>query len=87
MAGCRRLAPDRLPDYSDAGQKHEEKGMDRSALYHDGHRRLQDEFGSRPMADHLEAKRVSRSFKDADKQFIENAVYFFMATADASRHT
>ena len=24
-------------------------------MYHDGNRQLQDEFGSRPMADHLEA--------------------------------
>jgi predicted pyridoxine 5'-phosphate oxidase superfamily flavin-nucleotide-binding protein len=52
-------------------------------MYHDGNRQLQDEFGSRPMADHLEAKRVRASFNDADKQIIDNAIYFFIATADA----
>ena len=52
-------------------------------MYHDGNRQLQDEFGSRPMADHLEAKRVRTSFNDADQQFIENAIYFFMAASDA----
>ena len=57
--------------------------MTDSAMYHDGNRRLQDEFGSRPMADHLEAKRTRTSFSDADRQFIESAIYFFIATADA----
>src|SRR5262245_38116048 len=57
--------------------------MTDSAMYHDGNRRLQDEFGSRLMADHLEAKRIRTSFNDADKQFIESAIYFFIATADA----
>jgi len=57
--------------------------MTDGAMYHDGNRQLQDLFGSRPMADHLEAKRVRASFNDADKQFIESAIYFFIATADA----
>ena len=56
--------------------------MDRSALYHDGNRRLQDEFDSRRIADRLEAVNLRTAFSDRDRQFIESACFFFLATAD-----
>ena len=52
-------------------------------MYHDGNRRLQDEFESRRIADRLEEKLTRTAFTDDDKAFIEGAVYFFLATADA----
>lgn len=57
--------------------------MPTSPMYHDGNRRMQDAFGSRAMADRLEQSRARTSFNDADRQFIENAIFFFLATADA----
>jgi predicted pyridoxine 5'-phosphate oxidase superfamily flavin-nucleotide-binding protein len=53
-------------------------------LYHDGNRTLQDEFGSRALADRLEDKLTRTAFTDDDKAFIESAIYFFVATADAN---
>ena len=59
--------------------------MSNSALYHPGNRALQDEFGSRALADKLES--LSRTaFSDDDRRFIEGAIYFFLATADADGH-
>jgi len=55
-----------------------------SALYHQGNRTFQDEFGSRRLADRLEQKLSRTAFTDDDKIFIESCIYFFMATADAS---
>jgi predicted pyridoxine 5'-phosphate oxidase superfamily flavin-nucleotide-binding protein len=56
--------------------------MSDSRLYHDGNRRLQDEFQSRRIADRLE--QISRTqFSDEDQAFVESAIYFFLATADA----
>jgi predicted pyridoxine 5'-phosphate oxidase superfamily flavin-nucleotide-binding protein len=52
-------------------------------LYHDGNRQLQDEFGSRALADRLEDKLARSEFSDDDKAFIESLPYFFLATADA----
>ena len=57
--------------------------MSASIMYHDGNRRLQDEFESRRIADRLEEKLTRVQFTDDDKAFIESAVYFFIATADA----
>jgi predicted pyridoxine 5'-phosphate oxidase superfamily flavin-nucleotide-binding protein len=54
-----------------------------SLLYHDGNRALQDEFGSRPLADRLEAKLTRTAFTADDKAYIESCIYFFLATADA----
>jgi len=54
-----------------------------SILFHDGNRTLQDEFGSRGLADRLEQRLTRTAFTDDDKQFIESAIYFFLATADA----
>ena len=56
--------------------------MEGSALYHDGNRRLQDEFDSRRIADRLEAVNLRTAFSDRDRQFIESACFFFLATAD-----
>lgn len=53
-------------------------------MYHEGNRRLQDDFDSRRIADRLEARLTRTAFSADDKAFIESAIYyFFMATADA----
>ena len=52
-------------------------------LYHDGNRALQDEFGSRKLADRLMQDLSRAAFSDADKAFIESSPFFFLATADA----
>jgi predicted pyridoxine 5'-phosphate oxidase superfamily flavin-nucleotide-binding protein len=56
--------------------------MTDSIMYHDGNRRLQDQFDSRRIADRLEEKLTRTAFSDGDKAFIESAIYFFLATAD-----
>jgi predicted pyridoxine 5'-phosphate oxidase superfamily flavin-nucleotide-binding protein len=55
-------------------------------MYHDGNRRLQDEFESRRIADRLEEKLTRTTFTADDKVFIESTPYFFIATADADGH-
>ena len=57
--------------------------MPDSILYHDGNRRLQDEFDSRRISDRLEQRLARTEFKDEDRAFIENSMFFFLATADA----
>jgi uncharacterized protein len=54
-----------------------------SILYHEGNRRLQDAFESRRIADRLEEKLARTELGADDKAFIENSLYFFLATADA----
>jgi uncharacterized protein len=54
-----------------------------SIMYHDGNRRLQDAFDSRRISDRLEEKLTRTTFTAEDKAFIEGAIYFFVATADA----
>jgi uncharacterized protein len=54
-----------------------------SALFHEGNRRLQDQFDSRRIADRLEAVTARTAFTDGDREFVESAIYFFLATADA----
>ena len=56
--------------------------MTDSILYHDGNRRLQDQFDSRRVSDRLEEKLARSEFTADDRAFIEGAVYFFLATAD-----
>ena len=56
--------------------------MGDSILFHEGNRRLQDQFESRRIADKLESF-ARTAFSDDDKSFIEGALYFFLATADA----
>ena len=58
--------------------------MTTSRLYHDGSRALQDQFDSRRLADHFERTITRDAFSDADKEFIETALFFFLATADAA---
>jgi predicted pyridoxine 5'-phosphate oxidase superfamily flavin-nucleotide-binding protein len=53
-----------------------------SILFHDGNRDLQDRFESRRIADRLEGL-ARTAFTEDDKSFIESAIYFFLATADA----
>jgi uncharacterized protein len=52
-------------------------------MYHDGNRRLQDEFDSRGIADRLVEVLHRVKFKDEDREFIESRAMFFLATADA----
>jgi uncharacterized protein len=55
-----------------------------ASAYHDGSRRLQDEFDTRRLADRLDEKFVQRGVIDAgDRAFIERMDMFFLATADA----
>ena len=54
-----------------------------SVMFHDGNRRLQDQFDSRRISDRLEEKLTRTAFTPDDTAFIESAVYFFLATADA----
>lgn len=54
-----------------------------SIMYHEGNRRLQDQFDSRRISDRLEEKLTRKQFTPDDKAFIESTAYFFLATADA----
>jgi predicted pyridoxine 5'-phosphate oxidase superfamily flavin-nucleotide-binding protein len=58
--------------------------MTDSIMFHDGNRRLQDQFDSRRISDRLEEKLTRTQFTPDDKVFIESLPYFFLATADAS---
>lgn len=51
-------------------------------MYHDGNRTLQDEFGSRALADRLEERLRRDRFNDDDAAFIAGVGFFFLATAD-----
>ncbi|MBI2719140.1 MAG: pyridoxamine 5'-phosphate oxidase family protein [Rhizobiales bacterium] len=55
--------------------------MSDSLLYHDGNFALQEEFASRAVAARLESL-ARTAFSPTDKEFIESAFYFFLATAD-----
>ena len=57
--------------------------MPDSIMYHHGNRQLQDAFDSRRISDRLEEKLTRSAFTADDKAFVESAIYFFMATADA----
>jgi predicted pyridoxine 5'-phosphate oxidase superfamily flavin-nucleotide-binding protein len=54
-----------------------------NAMYHEHSRTLQDQFASRALADRLEEVIVHDTFTAADKSFIEQCRFFFLATADA----
>src|SRR3977135_4483588 len=56
--------------------------MTDSIMYHEGNRRLQDQFDSRRISDRLESF-ARTEFTPDDRAFIERAPYFFLATADA----
>ena len=49
--------------------------------YHDGNRQLQDRFDTRRLADHLTG-RVTETIGQPQKEFIEKADMFFLATCD-----
>ena len=51
-------------------------------MYHDGNRTLQDEVGSRALADRLEERLRRDRFNDDDAAFIAGVGFFFLATAD-----
>jgi len=53
-----------------------------SELYHDGNRRLQDQFETRKLADRIEERIVSPTIREGDREFIERMDMFFLATAD-----
>src|SRR5216683_2938570 len=53
-----------------------------SELYHDGNRRLQDQFETRQLADRIEERIVSATIRQGDREFIERMDMFFLATAD-----
>ena len=53
-----------------------------STMFHDGNRRLQDQFDSRRIADRLVEKLTHVEFSDGDRAFIEGAMFFFLATSD-----
>jgi predicted pyridoxine 5'-phosphate oxidase superfamily flavin-nucleotide-binding protein len=52
-------------------------------MYHEGSRRLQDQFDSRRIADRLEQVTLHSALTDDDRSFIERCCMFFLATADA----
>jgi uncharacterized protein len=52
-------------------------------MYHEGNRHLQDAFDSRRISDRLEEKLTRTAFTADDKTYIESAIFFFLATADA----
>ena len=56
--------------------------MTDSLMYHEGNRRLQDQFDSRRISDRLETF-TRTEFTPDDRAFIERMPYFFLATADA----
>ena len=56
--------------------------MTDSIMFHEGNRRLQDQFDSRRISDRLE-QFSRKEFTPDDQAFIESVPYFFLATADA----
>lgn len=56
--------------------------MAEDTMFHDGNRRLQDQFASRRIADRLVEKLTHVEFSDGDRAFIEGAMFFFLATSD-----
>lgn len=53
-----------------------------SRLYGDQHRTMQDEFGTRKMADRVEEIACKTEFDDESKGFIEHMDMFFLSTVD-----
>jgi predicted pyridoxine 5'-phosphate oxidase superfamily flavin-nucleotide-binding protein len=54
-----------------------------SRLYNDAHRGLQDEFGTRQMADRIEELACKEVVGEPEKAFIESRDMFFLATVDS----
>jgi predicted pyridoxine 5'-phosphate oxidase superfamily flavin-nucleotide-binding protein len=53
-----------------------------SDIYRKGHRKLQDQFDTRRMADRLDEAIVRDRFDDEDAAFIQSLDMFFLATVD-----
>ena len=53
------------------------------SMYHEGSRELQDRFDSRRIADRLEEVNVTTTFSDYQRDLIDAAPMFWLATADA----
>ena len=53
-----------------------------SRLYGEQHRKLQDEFDSRRMADRIEAIAMKTEFGADERAFIESRDMFFLSTVD-----
>ena len=53
-----------------------------SRLYEESHRSLQDEFGTRKLADRVEEFVCVTEFSDDAKEFIEAQDFFFLSTVD-----
>ncbi|HQC29392.1 MAG TPA: pyridoxamine 5'-phosphate oxidase family protein [Methylotenera sp.] len=53
-----------------------------SRLYGEQHRKLQDDFGTRAMADRVEELVCQTAFDDGAKGFIQNSEMFFLSTVD-----
>ena len=53
-----------------------------SRLYEEAHRALQDEFGTRALADRVEDFVCVTEFSEDAKQFIEAQDFFFLSTVD-----
>src|SRR5215211_5501121 len=56
--------------------------MPHRTFYHSGNRQLQDAFESRRISDRLESLKRTE-FSADDRAFVQSAIYFFIATADA----
>lgn len=56
--------------------------MPENVMFHDGNRRLQDQFDSRRIADRLVERLTHDEFTEQDRAFIEGAMFFFLATSD-----
>lgn len=57
-----------------------------STLYGDGSRQLQDQFGTRRLADRIDERLVKETIDDGDRAFIERMDMLFLATVDARGH-
>jgi predicted pyridoxine 5'-phosphate oxidase superfamily flavin-nucleotide-binding protein len=55
-------------------------------FYTDDHRKLQDRFDSRALADTLEFATVKPFIDDAAREFIEARAFFFLSTVNADGH-
>ena len=53
-----------------------------TSLYSDAHRRLQQEFGSTPLADKLDRDWVHETIAPAERDFIASRDMFFLSTVD-----
>jgi predicted pyridoxine 5'-phosphate oxidase superfamily flavin-nucleotide-binding protein len=65
-------------------QTGEQEDVVETPLYHQGNRKLQDQFDSRRIADRLQQVTLHDRFTDGDRDFIAGCDMFFLATADAN---